>query len=311
MENNKKSSKGVLIAVLAGAILAFIVGVLVLVSGVLHRNGAGNDPSSAAESVSESIGTSSGETSVSANEIEVTSIPKNPNASEESAAESVPEEPAASSIIVCIDPGHETEQIKDLEPNAPGSDVMKQGVTSGTYGETSGKNEYEVNLEVSLKLRDELKERGYTVVMTREINDVKLSNIDRAKMATEAGADILVRIHCNGLDNHDVTGVLCYGPSESNPYLSEEVIRRSRRLSELLQQHQAAETGQRMIDNIFQDDMTGINWATMPVSIVEMGFMTNPEEDLYLASEDGQAAIVKGLANGIDAYFAEFPKTEE
>ena len=92
MENNKKSSKGVLIAVLAGAVLAFIVGVLVLVSGVLHRNGAGNDPSSAAESVSESIGTSSGETSFSANEIEVTSIPKNPNASEESAAESVPED---------------------------------------------------------------------------------------------------------------------------------------------------------------------------------------------------------------------------
>lgn len=310
-ENNKKSSNGVLKAVLIGAILAFVVGVLILVSGVLHRDEPGSEASAAssAESVTESA-EESAETSVSANEIAVTSIPENKDTSSDSSAAESTEEPEGNGIIVCIDPGHETEQIKDMEPNAPGSDVMKQGVTSGTYGETSGKNEYEVNLEVSLKLRDELEERGYTVVMTREINDVKISNVERAQMATEAGADILVRIHCNGVDNHDVTGVLCYGPSSSNPYLSEEVIRLSQRLCELLQQYQAEATGQRMIDNIYQDNMTGINWATMPVSIVEMGFMTNPDEDLYLASEEGQAAIVEGLANGIDAYFAEYPKTE-
>jgi N-acetylmuramoyl-L-alanine amidase len=51
------------------------------------------------------------------------------------------------------------------------------------------------------------------------------------------------------------------------------------------------------------DDMTGINWAQMPVSIVEMGFMSNREDDLYMASEAGQSAIARGLANGVDAYF--------
>ncbi len=306
-EKNKKSNNGVLKAILAAAILAFIVGVFVLVSGILNRK----DPVETGPKTDSSVAESAEETSVSDNMIDVTSIPVNvTDSSMTSSAESEPED-EGNGIIVCIDPGHETEQIKEMEPNAPGSDVMKQGVTSGTYGETSGKNEYEINLEVSLKLRDELEKRGYTVVMTREINDVKLSNVQRAQMATEAGADILVRIHCNGVDNHDVTGVLCYGPSSSNPYLSEEIIKKSQRLSELLQQGQAAATGQRMIDNIYQDDMTGINWATMPVSIVEMGFMTNPEEDLYLASEEGQAAIVEGLANGVDAYFAEYPKTEE
>jgi N-acetylmuramoyl-L-alanine amidase len=49
--------------------------------------------------------------------------------------------------------------------------------------------------------------------------------------------------------------------------------------------------------------MTGINWASMPVSIIEMGFMSNREDDLYMASEAGQSAIARGLANGVDAYF--------
>ena len=97
---------------------------------------------------------------------------------------------------------------------------MKQGVTSGAYGETSGKNEYEVVLEIGLKLRDILTSKGYTVVMTRETNEVSISNVQRAQIATEANADIFVRIHCNGVDDTTVAGVMCYGPSGANPYLS-------------------------------------------------------------------------------------------
>ncbi|MGX8728361.1 MAG: N-acetylmuramoyl-L-alanine amidase [Lachnospiraceae bacterium] len=212
--------------------------------------------------------------------------------------------PAVATKIVCIDPGHELTQITDLEPIAPGSSEMKQGVTSGTEGATSGKTEYQVNLEVSQLLRDILKERGYEVVMTRETNDVTLSNVQRAQLATAANADIFVRIHCNGLENTEINGVLCYGPTEGNPYLTREVIDGSRRLCQLLKDNQCAVTGQKALDNLYEDNMTGINWATMPVAIVEMGFMTNPQEDLYMASPEGQQAIATGLANGIDAYFA-------
>ena len=71
----------------------------------------------------------------------------------------------------------------------------------------------------------------------------------------------------------------------------------------LLLQGECAVTGLPNRGILTGDDMTGINWSTMPVSIIEMGFMSNREDDLYMASGAGQNAIVKGLANGIDAYF--------
>ena len=62
--------------------------------------------------------------------------------------------------------------------------------------------------------------------------------------------------------------------------------------------------------NLYQDDMTGINWATMPVTIVEMGFMSNYDEDMFLTSEDGQDQIVRGLVNGVDEYFSQYGRME-
>ncbi len=212
--------------------------------------------------------------------------------------------------VICIDPGHQDHEMTDTEPNAPGSSVMKAKLTSGTQGVATGNTEYEINLEIGLLLRDILKSEGYRVVMTRESNDVNISNAERAQLAASAGAELFIRLHCNGSSDSGASGVVAYQPSSSNPYLPQDVIAGSQKLASLLCACQTSSTGQRNLGVIPGDDMTGINWAQMPVSIIEMGYMSNPEEDRYLGSPEGQKAVAEGLAGAVNAYFAEPESTE-
>ena len=206
---------------------------------------------------------------------------------------------------VAIDAGHQAHGNSEQEAIGPGSSSTKPKVASGTHGRASGLDEYELNLIVSLQLRDELEKRGYEVYMIRETHDVNISNRERAEAAAESGADILVRVHANGSDNRSLNGTLNYQPGTSNPYLSQDVIEDSRLLSRLMLDAFVKETGAKNLGLLTGDDMTGINWSKIPVTIVEMGFMSNEEEDLKMASAEYQEKMVRGMANGIDEYFKE------
>lgn len=218
------------------------------------------------------------------------------------ASDMTTEEPAANSHVVVIDPGHQGQGDSTTEPNGPGSSTMKARVAGGTHGTTTGVYEYQLTLAISQQLQAELEKRGYTVYLTRTSHDVNISNMERAQYASSVGADIAVRIHANGSDNASVSGALALAPSSSNPYIA-YLSDSSWNLSKCILDAYCAATGMRNQGVSTSDTMTGINWSTVPVTILEMGYMTNPTDDVNMEDPAYQARMVQGIADGIDAYF--------
>ena len=209
-------------------------------------------------------------------------------------------------FTVCVDAGHQGSWVdmSAQEPMAPGSSQTKNKATTGTSGNFSNVPEYEVNLEVSLVLQKELISRGYNVVMTREDNDAAISNKERAELATEKGADITVRIHANGADSSSSAGALTMAPTSSNQYLSQDIIEKSNTLASCIINHYCDATGLGNLGVISSDNMTGTNWSTVPVAILEMGFMSNQNDDLYITNAANHETMAKAVADGIDEYFS-------
>ena len=206
------------------------------------------------------------------------------------------------SAVVVIDPGHQGSGDSTKEPNGPGSTEMKARVTSGTAGVSTGVAEYVLNLDISLKLKTELENRGYTVYMTRSTHNVNISNMERAQYASSVGADIAVRIHANGSSNASVNGAETLAPSTSNPYVA-HLANASQSLSRCVVNEYCSATGFKNRGVIASDTMTGINWSEVPVTILELGFMSNAAEDQTMQDATMQNNMVQGIANGIDAYF--------
>ena len=209
-------------------------------------------------------------------------------------------------FTVVIDPGHQGPSV-DMsapEPMAPGSSETKAKATSGTQGNFSGVPEYEVNLQVSLLLQQELTERGYRVIMTRIDHETAISNKERAELASQQNADITVRIHANSSESSSAAGALTMAPTSANQYLSSDIIEKSNTLASCIISHYCAATGLGNQGIISSDNMTGTNWSTVPVAILEMGFMSNQNDDLYITNTANHPAMVAGIADGIDEYFS-------
>ena len=203
-------------------------------------------------------------------------------------------------FVVCIDPGHQAKGDGRSEPIAPGSSNRKARVSSGTSGVATKKPEYAVNLEAGLILKALLEEKGYKVVMTRETNEVNISNAERAQVANGAKANMTIRLHCDSINNGGKSGAVLLVPSKTGKYTA-GIYPASQAYAQLLRKA-LQENGVR-VNGIFErSDMTGFNWSTVPVVIFEMGFMSNWNEDRMLADKAYQTKLMKAVVSAIEAY---------
>ncbi len=210
------------------------------------------------------------------------------------------ERKSGNGFVVVIDPGHQQKSNLTQEPVGPGATETKMRDTGGTVGRFTGLMEYKLNLDVSLKLRTELENRGYTVIMTRTTNDVDLGNIERANVANDNNADVFIRVHANGDSNAATNGAMTICRTAKNPYPG--MYRESRALAEAVLDCFTAATGAKRYSLWETDTMGGLNWAKVPSIIIEMGFMSNKNEDTLMATDAYQNKMVTGMANGIDKF---------
>lgn len=204
--------------------------------------------------------------------------------------------------MIAVDAGHQGKGNSKKEPIGPGASTYKPKVSSGTTGAATKVPEYKLNLAIALLVKQELLDRGYEVFMIRETHDVNLSNRERAEMANESGADLFIRIHADGSENASVSGTSTLYPSKDNPYVS-FLYKDSYDLSKAIVDAMCDQTGAKNRGAIARDDMSGINWCTIPVSIIEMGYMSNKKEDQQMQKEDYQKKMVSGICDGIDQYY--------
>ncbi len=202
--------------------------------------------------------------------------------------------------VIVIDAGHGINSYNKQEPIAPNSSETKIAFASGTSG--ANQTEEQLNLSVALKLQKALMDKGAIVHMTRTEHESDMTNVDRAVFANELSADISVKIHADGNNSSSVHGVSVLVPGTR--YITDsKVIENSKIAGELILDEFVKETGATSRGISVRDDLTGFNWTKVPIVLVEMGFMTNPEEDKRMESEEYQDKMVRGIVSGLEKYF--------
>ncbi|NCU17680.1 hypothetical protein GW534_07910 [Bacillus sp. P1(2020)] len=187
-----------------------------------------------------------------------------------------------------------------LDPGHGGSDP---GAVAG------GLKEADINLDIAKKVESLLKQRGYTVYMSRTGNTT-VGLYDRPAEANRLNTDIFVSIHTNS-GSSSARGIESYYykykpeyPPKINKELHNDPVRvaQSIKLAESVQKHMIKGTGAP------NRGVKGAAFAVtresiMPATLIEVGFISNPSERSQLATDSYRAKIARGIADGIDAYF--------
>lgn len=203
-------------------------------------------------------------------------------------------------VTVCVDPGHQEEtrvETVRLAPNFKKTTTTTVGMAKGTV---TNRRESIVTLEVGLLLRNALLKEGATVIMTREVQETFVGMIERADIPNNAGADFVLRLHCNNREDKTVQGIAIYCPYQSSYAMEVAPEDTYREMGFTLLRAIQAATGQTKGSCTLNNTYVGNNWSKMPSFLVEMGYMSNYKEDLLMsASPEYQQKLVDGMVEGI------------
>lgn len=172
----------------------------------------------------------------------------------------------------------------------------------------NGTTEAETNLKIALKLQNLLETSGSTVVLTRSdenaiydldsqtLKQKKISDIhNRVKIGNESSADIFVSIHLNKIPQQQYWGWQCFykNRDEKSINLAKQI---QANLNEAIQKE-----NKRVAMKL--DTVYIMKHVEIPISIVECGFLSNPEEEKQLLEDEYQNRLAWGIYNGITDYF--------
>lgn len=173
---------------------------------------------------------------------------------------------------------------------------------------SSGTTEAETNLKIALKLQNLLEQSGATVILTRSdenaiydldsktLKQKKISDIrNRVKIGNESSADIFVSVHLNKIPQQQYDGWQTFY-KEGNKEGQKLAVLIQENLNDAIQRenNRVAKT----IENIYI-----IKHVDIPTTIVECGFLSNPEEEKLLLEDEHQDKLAWGIYNGIIDYF--------
>lgn len=270
-----------------------ILGIL-SISIIFTLNGCSNkvEKDAVEETVNSNISEEQVEEEVSKEDSENISQEANPEAKEEKN-----EDKATVQKVVVVDPGHSSNGNREQERNSPDSDLMKIKDPGGAQGVVSRTPEYVVAMSVSLKLKAKLEQNGIKVIMTKTQDSESPGNIDRAEVGNKNNADLAIRIHCDSADSKSAKGASMLVPAPVG--YAKDVSEVSKKYGQIILNDLVATAGMNNRGTVERSDLTGFNWSKVPVVLVEMGFMSNPEEDTLLNSEEYQNKLAEGLSKGI------------
>ena len=203
----------------------------------------------------------------------------------------------AAAALICLDPGHGTPLAigREREPIGPGSRTTKIKDGGGAPGEVVAV------LAIAKKARMLLLRRGYRVAMTRPGSTFRGGNVERARFCNEREAALMLRIHADGSADPSRRGASTIFPTRIRGW-TDDVYGSSRRAARTIQSSLVAATGARDLGLVERSDLTGFNWADVPVVLVETGFMSNPREGRLLRSSSYQWRVARGHAAGVQAF---------